>query len=478
MSSTDQMTTTSTSAAYSHIFLTLQTYTIMMNNTPGSISMRHLPEELLLLIWDYLGINDATPPSVAKFDDEPTCTLTRCKNTPLKNLSLVCKRWRNLLLPSLFSYSRVILSPVMHWIGLSPRLLQLCEARHLTSNPQASQRELDIVQQMRRLFWRKSTDDGQHRRVAIMEYISGDDKLLLRIAKESLHWIPSAKGEIHDYLHFIRGNDLASSVRSFTLSCDQPFNEEGPAYSRAEREGPAIWKTLFKTIDPLRVVIASHPTVMALLTESRLGVHQDWLFKQDVHYLELSRDADDDDVETQNASPFQPALHNIRKWTHLGYNENSSIPAYEQYEYFHYSAPAVLKHLILWISKEKDYRMGTQLQSIKYVACFPLAEHVSDVLDIVGDLDSVQVLETRLSPDPTSDLLDDARVGRSDRKDCWQEWNRCYRNILKYIEKMDAEKRDVMLKVSDYENTALIEDLDEILRHSRWVKEDDTWKRP
>lgn len=307
-----------------------------------------------------------------------------------------------------------------------------------------------------------------------MEYVSDEDTTLLGITEEWRCWIPSARGDVTDYLAFIERCSLATSVQSLVLSCDQAFDGEDAAHSCATRECTALWKAVFSLISPLRVVVAAHPTVMALLTSSRIGAHDDWLFKQDLHYLELSRS--DDSVAGQASSPFQTVLHNIRPWERLSYNEGSSIPAYKQYEYFHYSSPAVLAYLLLWINKEQDYPAATKLQTMKYIACFPVSGHVSELLRILEGVQALTSLDMRLSPQMNSDLLDDARMGTSDRKDCWQEFNSCYQQVSRFMQHMKKKDRNVNIKVADYDNETLQDDLDKNLQRSNWVKDGDTWK--
>jgi hypothetical protein len=59
------------------------------------MNMESLPNELLNQIAIHL---DEQPPSITQFDYEPSVHITECDYTPLKNLSLVSWRWRNVTL--------------------------------------------------------------------------------------------------------------------------------------------------------------------------------------------------------------------------------------------------------------------------------------------------------------------------------------------------------------------------------------------
>jgi hypothetical protein len=69
------------------------------------MTIESLPNELLSNIFGFL---DSPQPSASGLLDEPIFDLTSAKNATYKTISLVSKRWRNSILPSLFKHSRFI----------------------------------------------------------------------------------------------------------------------------------------------------------------------------------------------------------------------------------------------------------------------------------------------------------------------------------------------------------------------------------
>ena len=87
----------------------------------NSSGLHALPNELLIQIATHL---DIEPPSVNKFAHEPSTELTSSDSTPLKNLSQVSWRWRKVVIPILFQYTRVVLDPNPQWVPLDARLIE------------------------------------------------------------------------------------------------------------------------------------------------------------------------------------------------------------------------------------------------------------------------------------------------------------------------------------------------------------------
>src|SRR5262245_57412852 len=83
-------------------------------------AMDGLPNELLMHIASHL---DSTPPSIARFAHEPSANFTSSDDASLKSLSQVSWRWRKIVLPILFRYSRIPLDKNPQWVPIDARIL-------------------------------------------------------------------------------------------------------------------------------------------------------------------------------------------------------------------------------------------------------------------------------------------------------------------------------------------------------------------
>lgn len=91
-----------------------------------SSPIERLPEELLLSIFELL---DSEAPSVTKSRQEPSLELTTSDVHGYKDLSSVSKRWRRIVLPLLFRYSKISLEEgIEEYRNSSPG--QVCHPKH------------------------------------------------------------------------------------------------------------------------------------------------------------------------------------------------------------------------------------------------------------------------------------------------------------------------------------------------------------
>ena len=86
--------------------------------------MQALPNELLAQIASHL---ESQPPSITKFNHEPSADLaysyTEINTKPLESLSLVSWRWRKVVLPILFRFTRIALDKEPQWVPMDARLV-------------------------------------------------------------------------------------------------------------------------------------------------------------------------------------------------------------------------------------------------------------------------------------------------------------------------------------------------------------------
>ena len=165
--------------------------------------MEKLPNELLIEVASHL---ESKAPSVHKFSHEPTAALTCSTVTPLKNLSLVSWRWRRIILPILFLYSRVPLDSNPQWVPIDARILDSMQGQ-LTK---LSAHEFQIWKRMMGKFKSTTSDrafDQEFDDVLInLCRIEEDDNFLKSLPQ--ILWFPHLPKSFTRFLGFIQKHEL------------------------------------------------------------------------------------------------------------------------------------------------------------------------------------------------------------------------------------------------------------------------------
>ena len=432
------------------------------------VSINALPEELLLLIINFL---DSPSPSSCKLRLEPSLSLTHSPERALKQLSLVSKRWRRLVLPALFVCTRLRLDapPDIGW-----NTCRVCdEAAISTAGPYAPhQREGNaspaddyhaemvtaaLAQCNASLRAGRSDDEAQQ-----MGEIAFATKERL-LPSTALAWIPRFYHPMLDFIRFLREHDLAKIVDSFVLYTDQMLGEKLHRFPHevADKDwrfpaSAAFWAHLLTVIDPSTVTILAPPIDLACLTNCAIDTFGDWAFgEMDFHILSL-RQSSTHTPQTNSCIPTYSSLQPIpatypsiarssvlalRPWTHLSLNEGPFLKAYGTYEFFERGPPSVvysIKDSIIRNSPQPERtwtaskpptstRPLSSLESLDYTAIFPFANHA----DFSPILHQISSLSLQLAPDAQSNILNDrARLGKADLADCWTELLTTYAELV------------------------------------------------
>lgn len=421
---------------------------------PTSISC--LPAELLSHVFSFL---DGPAPSDLRLHDQPHADMLRSpdlQSQPLKNVSLVSRRWRAAVLPLLFR----------HAVWYFDRF-DLMQADHLKDSPAAA-----------------------------------------------------AAAEAVPLLPFVRDSGLASYVRTLTLvarSTPTTGNGSGDRdvglYRRGDGSGQYgyspeplspgprpvragerdlvfnedsnwLWNLVFDAVSPLRFTLIASPRMLAFLLARMLFLGDEWSFSQSHHILSMSRDdpkwntaaaaaaaadkcgrdqtaADEQQRRAAEEGTSSPpsssittttttsisnplarpsrrpcALFTIRPWTSLLLNEGSSTRVYKTYEYFHKRPPSLLGALLGAEEAPNDAALvPATVRALSYVGIFPLSSHVAT---LVRHLPRVERLFVQLVP--RSDILQDRReTAHLDLDDLWAERNTSYGKIVpKLFDDSDA----------------------------------------
>jgi hypothetical protein len=419
--------------------------------------MDSLPNELLMQIASHL---DTEPPSVVKISHEPSSDLTHSDATPLKDLSRVSWRLRKVVLSILFRYVRIPLDTRPQWVSnalnlyvlkqLAPKIscasctftlailtlhhnLQVPIDARLLDNMQSqltklSNHEFMVYQRMKNKIKGSSGfayDEAFDDLLINLCRIEDSDSFLMSVP--NLLWFPHLpKRGLADLSRFVGEHSLQHHIRSVVVHTEKEYElrhvmtaDHHLAAAVAE-----IWSQIFSHFDPTRVVVAAPPTTMAGLLDAQLLSSDVWAFDMNMHYVELVQKSVSaiDHMETTCGRPWGTALIHRRPWTHLGYNEGSSITAYSTYEYHLKQSPKMLYLTLIRLAKEA--RPCCNIRSFSFVGVFPFSTNVAAVIRALQKIRTLEEVRFQISPGPENNVLSSQkRMGRAQAPDLWLEWN-------------------------------------------------------
>lgn len=392
--------------------------------------MESLPNELLIEVASHL---ESKAPSVLQFSYEPTAALTCSTVTPLKNFSLVSWRWRRMILPMLFRYSRVPLDSNPQWVPIDARILDSMQGQ-LTK---LSAHEFQVWKRMMSKFKSTRSEHAFDQKfddvlINLCRVEEGDD--FLKSLPQVL-WFPHLPKSFTHFVGFIQKHDLQCHINSVVLYTATEYllrhvSTADAPLARAVRE---IWDHIFSALDPSRIVVASPPSTLAGLLDTQLLSSDVWAFDMKIHYIEFSQQ-DPQLCAQRNKScrPWDNALVHRKPWTHLAYNEGSSITAYSTYEYHLKQSPKMLYLTLLRL--EKEVQNCCNIRSFSIVGVFPFSTNMDTVISALQKIRTLQNIQVQLAPGPENDLLSTPRkLGRAQSSDLWLEWTGCYNSIARLL---------------------------------------------
>lgn len=390
--------------------------------------MNSLPNELLIQIASHLELE---PPSVIKFSNEPSLDLTSSSEAPLKALSLVSWHLRKIVLPILFSYSRINLETQPQWVPVDARLIENMQG-HLTS---LSSHELQVHQTTRSKFKSSPTlgfDEPFDIIVDLVRIQEGDDFLK---SLPNILWFPHLPSTFTEFAHFITQYDLKHHLKSLVVFTDKEYELHHIAIADAplRRAVNEIWKHIFLRLEPSRVVVAAPPTTLAGLLDTPMFGSDAWAFDMKMHYIELRQlEPYCREQSSTQCLPVDSALIHRRPWSHLAYNEGSSISAYSTYEYFLKEPPKMLFLILFRLAKEGQD--SCNLCSFSFIGIFPFSIYITTIIRALHGVKTLRKVQFQLAPGPENNLLSSPeRMRRAQPVDIWLEWNESYKVIATFL---------------------------------------------
>ncbi|KAG9191416.1 hypothetical protein G6011_09504 [Alternaria panax] len=395
--------------------------------------MQSLPNELLAQIASHL---ESQPSSITKFNHEPTAHLaysqTELNNNPLKSLSLVSWRLRKIVLPILFRYVRIPLDKEPQWVPTDARLVDSMQSELST----LSNHEFMLYTKLRGKF--KSSAGGAFEPAmddVLIQLcrIQDGDEFLKRTDRKV--WLPHLSSWFPNFKKFAEGNELKHHIRSVVVCTDEEFKLRYvvTALETLAREVSRMWNQIFELSEPERFVVAAPPKTMAALLESGVATNDSWAFEMKMHYIEFvqtlpSAITSNTEIEKNSRQPSDIGLIHRRPWSHIGYNEGSSITAYSIYEFQFMTTPRILEILLDRLAKNS--KSCANLSSFSLIAVFPLSSHITQIVSAMHRIPSIRKITLQLAPGPENDLLSNGSKRRkAQSSDFWSEWRLGYKAL-------------------------------------------------
>ena len=423
-----------------------------------SAGLRTLPNELLIQIASHL---DIEAPSLTRFAHEPSTELTKSYSTPLKDLSQVSWRWRKIVVPVLFRYTQIPLDPNPQWVPLDARLIENMQGQlSMLSN-----HEFMIYTKMRSKFksssasaFDQSFDDIF---INLCKIKDGDEFLK---SSPTILWLPHLSKNFTDFVRLVSQYKLRPHIKSIVVHTDVEYGlrHVTTADVPLARAVTEIWSQIFSCLDPTRVVVAAPPATLAGLLDTQMVSSDTWAFDMKMHYIELIQEYSLHSGDTSpSCRPWNTALIHRRPWSHIGYNEGSSIAAYSTYEYHLKQSPKMLYLILMRLSKEVG--ACCNITSFSFTSVFPFATNITSIIRALHRIPTLCNVTFQLAPGPENDLLSQPdRMGRAQSGDFWLEWTESYKVIASYLGVFDFED-GAQFRSKDCTSKRLTKDVEEIV---------------
>lgn len=246
----------------------------------------------------------------------------------------------------------------------------------------------------------------------------------------------------------------STEVRDEDRGHSLPLSEAQPASTSFGAASTSIWSRVVVTmdaIDPLAVSFMLPPAEFESILPYQLDLENAWAFNIPYQILRLEQQPDmvRENLEAKALPSYK--IFSLRPWSHMTFNEGSSVQAYSTYEYFHKHAPSLLypKNALDPIY---PYDVFSRLSSLDYIAVFPIGStYRSFVLPM--NMRNLHSLRIRFSPTPANNVLDNSQLlGKCQRSDLWSELlqNYCYfTNISLLWNRLEGLKE---FTIMDYPN--------------------------
>ncbi|KAH7048470.1 hypothetical protein B0J12DRAFT_700336 [Macrophomina phaseolina] len=292
---------------------------------------------------------------------------------------------------------------------------------------------------------------------------------------ERNEWTPDSAPELAQIRHFLASLGARRSVSSLVVRALGEIY--GPPSCDVRTMSSTFWLAIFQHIEPACIKLLAPPAALTRFTACNGDLDHSWAFDQKYHILELRQSPAAVHAALQAPVSNITGLLASRTWCHVGYNEGSSLPAYNLYEYQHYVSPCLLPHLL----ERMTWAVSTTTTSLTYVAIFPTSSNIFRLArDITAAPDRCK-LTFQLAPEPTSAILHERhRMKRAQPADLWVELDRGYELLAGCVFHTSRHSQCWDVRSRDYRWSALVDTLDDKqhlgrLKDHGWVRTGAEW---
>ena len=254
------------------------------------------------------------------------------------------------------------------------------------------------------------------------------------------------KSDVRDskeLLAFVRAKKLQGAIRGLVLyspgseeQCQgyhcAPFNN---LEDLNDNEYRAIWSKALAVLDlinPVSVTLILPPFNLQFVLPYEPELEDAWAFNIQYQALYFEQLFDVAQQNKKSSSALDRDILSLRPWSHITYNEGSSIEAYSTYEYFSKDVPSMMfppyPQSLARLSKSLGH-----LTTFHYIAVFPINK-LYQRTNLLECMRSLQFLSFRFSPSPTSNVLDNpSALGKCQRSDLWSELSQKYQASIEWL---------------------------------------------
>lgn len=220
---------------------------------------------------------------------------------------------------------------------------------------------------------------------------------------------------------FARACEIVEKVESLLIHSDSSIE---PSWSSL-LDGAQVLDVL-DAINPRTVTFVLPPVVFEAILPYTLDLVDAWAFDLPYQVLRLERGLGVMHSGSVSDSSLSRNIFTIRPWSHVIFNEGSSVSAYSTYEYFHKRTPSLL------VPRDNSMfpvDLSAHLTSLDIIAIFPMA-HALSICAFISNMKNLRRLRTQLAPSVNNRIMDDPkRLGRCQRADLWAEFEYAYQTI-------------------------------------------------
>lgn len=235
--------------------------------------MESLPEELHLRILEHL---DSVPPSELRARQEPSLKLILSDSHPLKNVSLLSKHWRRIVLPLLFRYACLQIDGQIQssWLKCCLYDGTTMKFGNAENSPPANvdQYHLDML----RASPRTAADMDVTPSLWLRKIRSANNADVYEQTTKA--WASRVYHASKDFLSFVIAHRLEKRISSLILlSGSMGTTKVGQLpspilYDWRYEASAAMWQHLLSILDPRRIAIVAPPMELACFCNSFISL--------------------------------------------------------------------------------------------------------------------------------------------------------------------------------------------------------------